>query len=73
MGDMATEISIKCEAATGAPDGRRPLSWWHPLRLCSLSQRCSTLAFIAWLLANAAMETPGCWQMATSSALNSGV
>lgn len=31
-----------------------------------------TLAFMAWLLANAAMDMPGCMQVATSSALNSG-
>jgi len=44
-------------------------SWWHPFRSCSLSQRCSTLAFMPWPRAMAAMEAPGCWQAATSSAL----
>ena len=49
------------------------MGWWQPVRACSLSQWCSTFAFMPWLAANAAMEVPGCWQTATSSALKAGV
>jgi hypothetical protein len=52
---------------------RGSVSWWRPLCWCSLSQRCSTLAFIACCVANVATEAPGCWHAATSWALNSGV
>lgn len=57
----------------GVLDGCGSMRWWHPVRACSLSQRCSTLAFMPWLLAKAAMEVPGSRQAATSSALKAGV
>ncbi len=46
---------------------------WQPLRACALSQRCNTLAFMAWAPAIAVIDVPGTWQAATSSALNSGL
>ncbi len=57
--------AMKAGAGAGAvkataPDELAATSWWHPLRSCSLSQRCSTLAFMPWPLAMAAMEAPGC-------------
>ena len=57
---------------SGAMDCCDSTGRWQPVRACSLSQRCSTLAFMPWLLANAAIEFPGCWQIATSSALKAG-
>lgn len=58
------------EVASADPDELTATSWWHPFRSCSLSQRCSTLAFMPWHPAMPAMEAPGCWQAATNSALN---
>ena len=63
-----TTHSMKGNAAEA--DELAATSWWRPLCSCSLSQRCSTLAFMSWSLAIAAMEAPGCWHAATSSALN---
>jgi hypothetical protein len=62
-----------CKATLDRPAS--PLTdWpWQPLRVCSFSQRCYTLAFIEWAPAIAAMDAPGTWQAATSSALNSRV
>jgi hypothetical protein len=53
--------------------GGCPAKQWRPLRSCSLSQRCSTLAFMPCESANAAVDAPSCLQAATSWALNSGV
>ena len=55
------------------PGGCGATDWWQPVGACSSSQRCSTLAFIPWLLAKAAMEDPFSRQAATSSALKASV
>lgn len=60
-------------AGSTAQPGCISRDWWQPVRACSLSQRCSTLAFMPWRLANAAMDVPGCRQAAISSALKAGV
>ncbi len=57
-------------AASDFPDELRPTGWWRASCSCSLSQRCSTLAFMPCCMANAAMDAPGCLAAATISALN---